>query len=692
MKIIKLVLSIVIAINANVVIGQNSNYKINQIVEALEYIHIKPIGVNDELSQRIHSNFIDVLDNYGLIFTKSDIQLFNQYQDSLDDQILNRDYPFLKLVTKIYKQRLGQADSIVSSIFNKKIEFRSKSSLSFNAKDEKTYAKNFIELTKRWNKWVKYEMLQIMYSNYPNLNFSDKDSVSLAYNYALKKEEVETACWFDACGLNDEAYIDDMILYEFLESIALAYDPHSSYFTEDIKESFDVSLSKESKSFGLSFEKEKNTFKIKYIDPSSSAWKSNLVHLEDVVHKITYNEGVEIDLNCIDEYDLEAQLLSKDINEIRMTLVQKSGEKVEVELTKEMLETTDNLMTAILLEGEKKIGFLSIPSFYTSWETTQAVGCVNDVAKEILKLQKENIEGLIIDLRFNGGGSLKEAIDLAGIFVDYGSLAIMKVSKNKPILMKDFNKGRIYSDPLVVMINGASASASEVLAGALQSHNRAVVVGSQSYGKSTGQIVLPIDTNLWKGNFNESTDFVKVTTSKLYNVNKSSHQGDGILPDIVIPDLWAPFIPKESDEKFYLLNDSIHKKAYYKPYSNLPISELRRKSLARTDTNSIFKSISVSTDSILKNVNKDYIIPLTLSGYYDYRVLSKAKKMEWKNSITKFESKLVIRNLDYNADLEKMDRVFKERSENIFKRRRKDIVLNEAYAILVDLINTVNNK
>jgi carboxyl-terminal processing protease len=687
MKIIKVILSVILAISSNYVIGQNSNYKINQIVSALEAIHVSPIGINDQLSQRIYSNFIEDLDMYTLIFTDSDIELFNIYKDSLDDQILNEEYPFLQLVSKIYKQRLKQADSIVNVILNNDIDFSTESSFILNSKGESTYAKNHSGLFKRWNKWIKYDILKVMYGGYPNLNFSNKDSVKYVYDYAIEKVKLENECWFNSNGLDDENYIDRLILYVFLESIALAYDPHSAYFTEEIKESFDISLSKESKSFGLSFIKKESTFRISQIDPSSSAWKSDLVHIDDIVYKITHSNGVEIDLSCMDEYDLERELFSSTFNDMVLTLIQKSGEKIEVELTKETLETVDNIMTAILLEGEKKVGFLSIPSFYTNWELSSNVGCVNDVAKELLKLQKENIEGLIIDLRFNGGGSLKEAINLTGIFVDYGSIAIMSKANIKPMLMKDFNRGRIYSGPLVVMINGASASASEVFSGALQSHNRAVIVGSQSYGKSTGQIVLPIDTSQWYYNKMEGTDFVKVTTSKLYNVNKSSHQVKGIQPDVNIPDLWEPFILKESDEKYFILNDSTTKKAYYTPYANLPITDLKNKSRSRVENDSIFNNISISNDSINYELSKEHLIPLNSKAYWAYRHISDKNYTDWKNSVTDFESKLSIRNLDYNADLEKIDGGFQKRSEAIFERRRKDIVLNEAYFILVDLIN-----
>ena len=201
MEIIKLIISVIILINSNNAIGQNSNYKINQIVSALEVIHVSPIGINDVLSHRIHTNFIDALDPYTLIFTEGDIELFNEYKDSLDNEILEEEYPFLKLVSKVYKQRLIQADSIANVILNSKIDFTVESNLRFNPKEEKSYAKNHSELAKRWNKWIKYEVLQIMYGGYPDLNFSNKDSITQVYNYAIGKEKEETECWFNSNGL-----------------------------------------------------------------------------------------------------------------------------------------------------------------------------------------------------------------------------------------------------------------------------------------------------------------------------------------------------------------------------------------------------------------------------------------------------------------------------------------------------------
>jgi len=685
----KIYILIIILVNYQFVLGQKEKNKINQIVSALEKVHISPLGINDEMSIRIYSEFIDAVDPMKLIFLQSDIEKFKKYELKIDDEIKSEDYKFFNFVLEKYILRLNQVDSLTKSLVLKPINLHSNLSIKFNS--EKKYASNLSLLSEKWQKWINYEVLQIMYASYPSLDLTNKDSVLSAVKFASLKQKTETDCWLYSYGLGDNKYIETQLMHEFLESIALAYDPHSSYFTEEIKKSFDIALSKEAKEFGINFIKEEGVFKISSMNPGSSAWKSNLLNIDDVIYKIVDDNKNEIELNCIDEYDLEDALLSPDINTILLTVIKKSGEKVDVELDKQNLEIDENIMTAILLEGPKKIGYISIPSFYTSWEGN-AAGCTNDVAKEILKLKKENIEGLIIDLRFNGGGSIKESVDLAGIFIDSGPLAIMASAEEKPFLLKDFNKGRVYSDPLVVMINGASASASEMFSGAMQSYNRAVIVGSPSFGKSTGQVVLPIDTNYWntKTNNVEPTDFVKVTIHKVYNVKNGSHQETGIIPDIAIPDIWDYYIPTEADEHYFIPNDSIVKKIYLKPYPTLPLSELQSKSQQRIIKDTLFTFIEASNDSIKKELSKEYYIPLNINEYWEYISSEDENYENWKQIMTNFTSNLTIKNLEYNSDIEKMDERFAKRSKQIFKHLKKDKMLNEAYLILNDLIEIQN--
>ena len=687
---IKINLFLLFFLVLNTSFSQNFETKINQIISVLEKKHVKPIGVNDELSERIYNEFIEAVDQSSIIFLAQDITEFSVFKTEIDNQIKNGKTDFFNLVLEKYSIRLSQVDSITKVIVNNDIDFYSDLKLTFGQDTALTYANSLADLKVRWQKMTNLEMLEMMYSSYPKLNFSDKDSVQLAIDFAVEKEKAETECWLDDYGLGDAEYTKEMLMYEFLNSIALAYDPHSSYFTEDIKESFDIGLSKDSKDFGVNFLKEDGVFKVNSMNPGSSAWKSNVVNVGDVIYKIVLENSGELDLNCLDEYDLDDILISSESDKMTLSLIKKSGEKLDVELTKEVLETEDNIMTGILLEGHKKIGYISIPSFYTNWETEYAVGCANDVAKEILKMKNENIEGLILDLRFNGGGSIQEALDLAGIFIDVGPLGIMVRQKGKPYLLKDSNRGRAYSGPLVVMINGASASASEMFAGAMQTYNRGLVVGSSSYGKSTGQLVLPIDTTLWSyKSTKEPTDYVKITTSKVYNIDNGTHQAKGIFPDVVIPDLWDSFIPTEAEERYFIANDSIKKKMYFTPYPLLPIEALKAQSQERINGSVGFQKIITSNDSIESTSFETYDIPLNFEGFWAFMNLENEQYDMWKKSVNNFETNNQIRNLAYYADLEKLDKNFNNRSQKIFDRKKKDIMLDEAYNIMIDLISKI---
>jgi len=666
--------------------GQYETKKINQIISVLEKIHVDPVGINDTLSNRIFNNFISSLDPGEFIFLEEDITSFNKYKDSLDDQIKANDFPFLTLVGNRYKKRLSQIDSIAKVVINKELVFSNKDTITFNASNEVDYKKTLSELTIKWENWVKYRILKYLYSSTPTLNISNKDSVTIALKRGSEKIKEEIECIVDSYEFEDESYFNYAFLGDFLDAVALSYDPHSSFFTEEAKASFDNSLSKESMDFGIFLEKEDDVVKVESMIPGGPAWKSNQINKGDIIQKIVYNDTSEINLTCQSAYDIEDILLSSYIDNVIITLIKKSGQTIEVSLTKEIIKTDDNVMTAIVLNGDKKIGYLPIPSFYSESESEMVKGCANDVAKEILKMKKDSIEGLIIDLRFNGGGSLSEAIDFAGIFIDVGPIGTVVAAKGKPKLMKDMNRGTAYRGPLVILINGASASASEVLAGSLQLHNRALIVGSPSYGKSTGQIVVPIDTNLWYGS-EQPEEFVKVTTIKLYDVKNGSHQKSGIQPDIQIPDIWQHFIPSEFEENYALNNDSINKKIYLKPYPELPIAELKIKNKNRVDQNKVFQYILTANDSIKIDNEIEDKIALTVEEYWKYATIRSCNYDYLEKNILNKTTAFTAENLSYNKEIDQLNDRFHDKSERLFKTLEEDVSLNETYKIITDLIS-----
>jgi carboxyl-terminal processing protease len=279
--------------------------------------------------------------------------------------------------------------------------------------------------------------------------------------------------------------------------------------------------------------------------------------------------------------EIERTLAASGGNTVNITVKKADGTTRQVALHKERLEEQEDeeedKVKSYILQGDRKIGYISLPAFYSDWEGTLGInGCANDVAKEIIKLKKENIEGLMIDLRYNGGGSLQEAVELSGIFIDAGPVAQLKYKlEPKPETLKDAVRGTIYDGPLLLLVNGFSASASEMVAAVMQDYHRALIVGSPTYGKATAQIVLPLDTTINLENLNGKTvasSYIKLTTSRLFRVNGTTAQAHGVQPDIVLPDLTDAVPEREVNEKYALPPTTIDANKYYKPLAPLPVA------------------------------------------------------------------------------------------------------------------------
>ena len=330
--------------------------------------------------------------------------------------------------------------------------------------------------------------------------FTSQDSVEKLTPTLLDsiKDEVIEA---ELCKLNvlqnEQGKIEELILNAYAKS----YDPHSNYFSTEQLDDFEVQLSDVTFSFGIDFNKNrKGEIIISAIAPGSPAWKCNQLNEGDILISIQDNEKEYRDFSCFSLKELE-KLLSKIQNDsaTAFKFAKNGGEHVEVKLTKEEIKVADNIISSFVLKGDKKLGYIYLPSFYTNDEFFSYLpnGCANDFAKELLQLKREGIEGLILDLRNNGGGSMLEAIRMVGNFINYGGISIVDDNQNELTTLKDLSRGVIFDRPLIVMVNQFSASASELFASAIQDQNRGLVVGTTTFGKSTMQNVRPVQ---YKGN------------------------------------------------------------------------------------------------------------------------------------------------------------------------------------------------
>ena len=341
-----------------------------------------------------------------------------------------------------------------------------------------------------------------------------------------------------------------------------------------------------------------------------------------------------------------------------------------------------------MLNGKKKIGYISLPDFYTTWEDENGSGCANDMAKEIIKLKKENIEGLILDLRYNGGGSLAEALQMAGIFIDEGPLAGVKDRSQRLIFLRDPNRGTIYDGPLVLLVNSQSASASEMLAAALQDYNRAIIAGSATYGKATMQKMFSLDTLSNNNSATYKNDVVKVTEGKLYRVTGQTAQINGVTPDISLPDIFDAMKYREKFSPDVLSSDTVKKNGYYRPLSPLPVKELAQLSGQRIEGSKNFREIEAAI-RIQNTLQQDQAVILKPDEFETWirraESLRKAAESEHEFETTSFLAQ------GYSAEKKGLqDSYNSEIDQVVLKNIQHDIYIEEAFNVIMDLIRITN--
>ena len=671
----------------------NSCIETPLVISLLNKYHLTPIELNETTSGQVFNEFIKQLDPDNSIFTNPDIISLSNYKTQLlgissEDAVCK----FIKLTTEIYTHRIHISDSLITGILKNPFNFNMKDSITFNAEYSSNYATNDIELEKRFLKSLKYETLNILFST----EFNNADLLTNSQHLQLKEAETRKKIGIRKKRMYQRIIdypsgIEEYLTGVFLNTIANRYDPHSMYFSPSGKARFQASLSTEAKGFGFSIIESKiGEVEIDYLVPGGPAWKSNVLNKGDILQQVKWPKGEALDLTYSSAEEVDNILSNSMYNDIVLSVKKTNGNIINVALSKEIINVEKNSITGYILKGDKNIGYISLPAFYTDFSTHSGLGCANDVAIEILKLQKENIEGLIIDLRNNGGGSLHEAIGLTGLFIDEGPLFISKMKDQKPVLLKDMNRGRVYSGPLIVMVNGFSASASELVTAGLRDYNRALITGSTTFGKAIAQVTLPLDTNISLTKILSEAKkkaFVHISIEKLYRLSGESHQKIGIHPDVELPEFNLGLNYRESAMPYAINSDRVDKKVYYSPLPALPVIELAQKSKERLSKNEMFIKLKNISDSIQSYPNKIEIVQLDLESFGERQ----KKYISFKSSIEQIifnETKnfSVVPSF-YDEAILQADSHKKEINDELLKLIQGDIYIEEVYQQMKDLIN-----
>ncbi len=625
--------------------------------------HYKPIQWNDSSSLLLYNRWIDLLDNHKRFFTQAEIESLSAFKYTLDDELQGKSWGFYNRTTSVFLNRIDQLDSALRSFLSKPIDISKPDVIEY---PYKTYAASEKQLFQRWQQYAKWQILKEIVNDIeddstvkintakPPANFSvleAKERNDLSKSFAKRFRKIK------ALGTRMEDY--------FLNAITWCYDPHSNYMNLNAKKEFETELSGFEFSAGLNVKQtEKGDYEIDKLTPGGVAWRSGNLFAGDIIIKVKKGNEEEKKIEDMSVAELNGLLQGNSNEKVELTVKGKNGIEKKVILAKEKIEDDEEIVKSYVIKGKNNIGYIKLPGFYSSEfepkedDDFRHDGCANDVSKEIIKLKRDSIAGLILDLRDNGGGNMWESMQLAGIFIDIGVLGSIKDKDQKVFFLKDPNRGSIYDGPLMILVNGQSASASEFTSAMMQDYHRALIVGSTTYGKGTAQEVLPMDTTLdLKKDFDEKkyADFVKVTNEKFYRVDGTTTQWTGVIPDITLPQIEAEdeddedYSGKERSNPTALLPDK-SKPAFYIPNSAIDISRLKTKSEERIKKDSAFMMISKLNDMIKANANAFTSIPLQWTPYISFRNKQEAFFAFIKEDIFTPTVKMTVKNNTFNEE------------------------------------------
>ena len=657
--------------------------KIKVLHRFLQQQHYSPIAWSDSLVNIFFDKWITTLDEEKIFFSQEDIKALSTYKKGIISEVKGQKAPeFLEASLKLFFKKTSAADSITKSFASNPINFTRPDDLQW---PQTKFASNAAEINARWQKYIKWQVLtDIAGSVEDTLNFEKTFLATLKIKEAEARASVmkKEASYFDKLT-DKESRVELMNAY--LNDIIWCYDPHSNYLDMSSRREFDALVSASEYTIGLDLVRgDKGELLIEYLEPGGSAWRNGKLHAGDQIIKIKL--GVkEYLVERMEDAEISNLFTGKDNEAISITVKTRTGEQKRADLLFEKITDEESVVKSYVIQSEKNIGYINLPGFYSRENMEQGSfdGCANDVSKEIIKLKKDNIAALILDLRDNGGGSVWEAMQLAGIFIDVGPVATIKSKDEKQSILKDPNRGSIYDGPMIVLINGGSASASEFTAAALQDHNRAIIMGEMSYGKGTAQVVLPLDT-LTPSNSKKYEDFVKVTNGKFYRINGNTVQWSAVQPDIAVPTLYADSRSREKDIPTALVPDAA-KKPLYTALPVLPITTLAAKSKKRIEVNGYYSKVE-PFNKWIKQMSTGYTVALQQNLFaQQYESLHKKMKQITENPELGSSNKTVVKNNSFDDERIKKSGVKEKEINNLrLKEIKNDNLIFEVGLVLSD--------
>jgi carboxyl-terminal processing protease len=651
----------------------------------LERGHYSPVAIDDAFSKKVYTKYLEGIDPTKRFFLQSDIEEFSKFELQIDDMIKRKDLTFFNLTNTRLLQRMQESRAIYEEVLAGPFDFTSNENINVDY-EKLPYAKSKKELMDRWRKQLKLQAL----SSITDKQKLEEDKKAKDAAYTVKSfETIEKEVRENSLKSLDEYF--DFIQKEltrndwfsiYLNAIVERFDPHTFYFSPEDKEKFDVSMSGTFEGIGARLQKKNDAVEISELISGGPAWKGKELEAGDLILKVAQGKEEPIDVAGMRLDDVVKKIKGPKGTEVRLTVKKVDGSIKVISIIRDEVETEETFAKSSIVEKDgKRFGIIYLPKFYIKFENKENRDAYKDVALEIERLKAENIDGLVMDLRDNGGGSLETVVKMVGLFIPEGPVVQVKAPDRNPEILPDPDKKVQYDGPLVVMINNFSASASEIFAAAIQDYKRGIVVGSKhSYGKGTVQNVIDLNQFI-RGNSYGDLGALKTTIQKFYRINGGSTQREGVMSDIVFPDRYSYLDMGERDEESALPWDKIAP-AKYEP---LPINydQIIANSKKRIATNSYFKLIDENAKWIFDRKDEN-TFSLNLNQFKKEIAQSDAKIKKFK-VLSDYNNKLKFNSLPYEVVLFEKDSLLKQKRERWHEDLQKDLYIEETLNVIAEI-------
>ncbi|WP_033960319.1 carboxy terminal-processing peptidase [Psychroserpens jangbogonensis] len=670
----------------------------------LDEMHFNPKDINDDFSKEIFDDYLKQLDPLKRYFYASDIKEFEKYKTDLDDQIKAYEVTFFDLTFDRYEQRLAESKEIYKEVLENPFDFTMEEEFSTKY-EELTYVNSKKELKERWRHQLKFSTI----ANYDDLiaqqerdikRVSESDSEDDKDVDFTKKSLVELekeSRGITLKSLNElYEYMEDRrrkdLLSVYVNAIVREYDPHTAYYEPEDKERFDASISGKFEGIGARLQKKMDVITIMEVIAGGPAWRQKELEAGDQILKVK-QEDEEEPLNVVGMRTSDAVKFIKGPKgtDVTLTVRKVDGSIQDITITRDIVEMGEvYAKSSTVIKDGKKYGIIDLPGFYVDFNDVNNRNAASDVKIEIERLKAEGMEGLVIDLRNNGGGSLQTVVDMAGFFIKEGPVVQVKTSGEPKEVLMDRDRSIVWDGPLVILVNESSASASEILAAAMQDYKRAIIIGSdQTYGKGTVQTVVDLN-RMVRNNTSGDIGALKLTIQKFYRINGGSNQLEGVKSDVVIPNRYSYIDIGEKNQENPLPWSQIEPAQYDVWDSYFDYDTTIAKSKERMASNEQLNLIDENAQWVKKIRDKE----LFSLNYNDYRTSLDISEKEAKRfeELSNYQTNLTFESLSQEIKLMEQDSVLRDKRERWHTSLSKDVYIEEALNVLNDLKMTYGIK